>query len=308
MNPIDSNDPNELIFLESEIKNFGDIYTHIKPSSGEISKLDGIDIYGEVIPFNGISGGDHIIFVNFNKRYDMDLRIEEALQSNRPEVAKKLEAAKHRAGILIADVAGHQITDSALAAMLHQAFLIGVLYELNQFGEITPQLFENLNTRFFNSSSVSKFITLIYGEISDKGKFRFLNAGHPTPYVFSKQFNKMVKICFKRVVNLQPIGTLPSKDDIDVKRNFSYLGFKKRYTTNEINLMGSGDILILYTDGLSEHSIDMKSYYFPTRLQKILQKVKEKNAREIFYAIKDDMLKFALPSDDISYVIIKRVD
>ena len=31
------------------------------------------------------------------------------------------------------------------------------------------------------------------------------------------------------------------------------LGVKEKYTVNEINLMGRGDILILYTDGLSDH-------------------------------------------------------
>ena len=51
-----------------------------------------------------------------------------------------------------------------LAAMLHQAFLLGSIYELDMFGNITKRLFENLNTRFHNSSSLSKFVTMIYGD------------------------------------------------------------------------------------------------------------------------------------------------
>ena len=58
------------------------------------------------------------------------------------------------------------MTDALLAAMLHQAFLVGALYELDMNGQITRHLFENLNTRFYQSSGAHKFMSLIYGEIS----------------------------------------------------------------------------------------------------------------------------------------------
>ena len=77
----------------------------------------------------------------------------------------------------MADVSGHQITDALLAAMLHQAFLLGALYEMDYYGNITAKLFENLNTRFYNSSSLSKFITMIYGEISQEGTFSVFVGG-----------------------------------------------------------------------------------------------------------------------------------
>ena len=308
MNDNNTCDIRKINFFEREFENLQEITTHLKPLSGEIPELKGIDIYGGVMPLNGVSGGDHIVFVDFNKRYDIDSRIADAKNNKQFDVAKKLESNKTRAGILIADVSGHKITDAVLAAMLHQAFLIGVLYELKQNGQITSDLFENINTRFFNSSSLKKYISIIYGEISEKGNFRFLNAGHPHPYIFSGKFNKLVRIYFQRVVNVQPIGTLPSKDDIDAKRNFSHLGLKRRYTTNEINLMGKGDILLLYTDGLSEHNKNMESFYFPNKLEELLKGIKKYSAKEIYYKIKEDLLKFADPSDDISIVVIKKVN
>src|SRR3989442_12596770 len=70
--------------------------------------------------------------------------------------------------------------------MLHQALLLGSLYELDTFGHITRRLFENLNTRFYQSSSLHKFVTMIYGEISEDSTFRFLSAAHPPPVVFSR--------------------------------------------------------------------------------------------------------------------------
>jgi len=214
-------------YLATELKNFQAIAEQVKPNSGEIPKLKNIDIYGDVLPYNGLVGGDHIVYVDFNKRYDLEHRINEALAGNRPDIARKLTLNKHRAGILLADVSGHNITDALLSAMLHQAFLTGVQYELKCNGEVTPDLFEILNTRFFNSSSFSKFITMIYGEIHEDGTFKFINAGHPPPLVFSNEFDRLVDISFERVLHFPPMGTLPSSEDIDYRRYFTRLGYKK---------------------------------------------------------------------------------
>lgn len=299
------NDPTD--YLRDELKNFKDITRYIKPLSGEIPEVPGIEIYGEIIPYNGIVGGDHIIYVDFKKRFDLDQRIQEAKKINRVDIAEKMELNKQRAGVLLADVSGHNLTDSILSAMLHQAFLTGVHYELSHNGEITPELFEILNNRFFQSSSVTKFITLIYGEIWSSGKFSFINAGHPAPIVFSFKFDKLIDICYDRVLHFPPIGTLPSRDDIDLRRHFSRLGYKKKYSVHEINLMGNGDILLLYTDGLTDHHQDEKNYYYPKFLGETLKRVKHASAQEIYFHLKEDLLNFSKPTDDIGIVVIKKI-
>jgi serine phosphatase RsbU (regulator of sigma subunit) len=297
----------DIDYLRDELNNFQDIARYIKPSPGEIPEINGIDIYGEVIPLNGIVGGDHIIYIDFNKRYDLDQRIREAQKNNRPDIVDQLQFNKRRAGVLAADVSGHNITDALPGAMLHQAFLTGVQYELKHYGEVTAGLFEILNTRFFNSSSIKKFITLIYGEIWDDGCFRFVNAGHPPPVVFSNKFDKLIKVCNEQIVNFPPIGTLPSSNDIDSGRLFSRLGYKKKYSINKISLMGSGDILLLYTDGFSEHSDDEGVFYFPDRVEETLKRIKNHSARDIYFQMKNDFLAFTKPADDITFVVIKKV-
>lgn len=297
-----------LDFFKSELVNFEGITTHLKPSSGEIPDVNGIDIYGEAIPCNGVAGGDHIIYLDFNSRYDLDLRIAEAKKANLSGVVKKLKLNKRRGGILLADAAGHNITDALLVAMLHQAFLTGVQYELTVNGEVTPDLFEILNTRFFNSSSLSKFITLIYGEISDTGKFRFISAGHPLPVVFSNRYDRLSQFRCRQKYRCPPIGTLPSKEDIDSNRNVSRLGYKKKYLVGQIDLEVKGDILLLYSDGLSEHnSDDVETLYFPHRLENTLRRIKNGSAKEIYFTLKEDLLNFAPPEDDMSFVVIKKI-
>jgi serine phosphatase RsbU (regulator of sigma subunit) len=259
-----------------------------------------------MIPLNGTVGGDHIIYVDFKKRFDLQARIREAAAEGRTEVVKHLEQCRRKAGIAIMDVAGHHATDGLLAAMLHQAFLLGAIYELDMFGNITKRLFENLNTRFHHSSSLNKFVTMIYGEISEDTTFRFLSAAHPPPVVFSNQHDRFMEVSADFCTSFPPIGTLASPDDIDRNTTTqSVLGFKDRYQLNEWKLMGNGDILLLYTDGLLEHS-NGDSAYFPAVLEQKVREVKHQSAREIFDAIKVHLLAFGERTDDISFVIIKR--
>jgi serine phosphatase RsbU (regulator of sigma subunit) len=294
-----------LELLQSELTNFQEIAKHIVPMPGEVPTLEGIDVYGGTIPLNGTVGGDHIIYVDFKKRFDLQARIREAAAEGRSEIVRNLEHCRHKAGIAILDVAGHHATDGLLAAMLHQAFLLGSIYELDMFGNITKRLFENLNTRFHNSSSLNKFVTMIYGEIAEDTTFRFLSAAHPPPVVFSNQNDRFMEVSADFCTSFPPIGTLPSQDVIDRNATHSILGFKERYQLNEWKLMGNGDILLLYTDGLLEHS-NGNSAYFPAHLEQKVREVKHQSAREIFDAIKAHLLAFGERTDDISYVIIKR--
>jgi serine phosphatase RsbU (regulator of sigma subunit) len=294
-----------LALLTGELNNFQDIARYIMPLPGEIPALADIDVYGDTIPLNGVVGGDHIIYVDFKKRYDLRARIQQAAAAGRPEVVANLERCKSKAGIVLLDVSGHLATDALIAAMLHQAFLLGSLYELDIFGHITRRLFENLNMRFYHSSSRQKFVTMIYGEIGEDATFRFLSAAHPPPVVFSNRHDRFMEVSQDLCTSFPPIGTLPSNDVIDRAATDSPLGFKDRYRLNEWTLMGAGDILLLYTDGLSEHSRE-NEMYFPQRLEETVRSVKHQGAKQIFEAIKLDVLDFAAPSDDISVVVIKR--
>jgi len=290
----------------AEMKNFEQIARRLVPSPGEIPDLPGIDIYGEVRPLKGAVGGDHIIYVDFNKRYDLAARIRDARKNGREEIIPHLEKNRHRAGILLADVSGHRFTDAMLAAMLHQAFLLGVLYELDYSGNVTPRLIENINSRFYQSSSVGKYLTLIYGEISDSGAFQFISAAHPNPVVFSHEYDRIIDIAEDQLLTYPPIGTMTSREDVDARGSQSMLGAKENYRTNKISLMGHSDIMLLFSDGFAEHEDAEQQTYFQTRLEDKLRQVKMLSARDIFNALLTDMLAFAPPQDDISLIVIKK--
>jgi len=79
----------------------------------------------------------------------------------------------------------------------------------------------------------------------------------------------------------------------------SPLGFKDRYTLNDWSLMGAGDIL---TDGLTEHRHGEQDY-FPNHVEQTVQRVKDRSARAIYEAVREDLVAFGEPADDISLVV-----
>ena len=289
--------------LAEELQNFQQLALAFKPSSGSIPRLSGVDIHGTSLPLRDRIGGDHLIYLDFNKRYDLTRRIEEAESDGRDDVAARLRECRQRAGILLADVAGHRVTDALIAAMLHQAFLLGAYYELDRFGEITTKLFEHINQRFYRTTQVNKYLTMIYGEVSEEGRFRFLSAGHPPPMVFSREFGHFVDISTHRLVSFPPVGMFPSKTQIDEHVAASAVGYKRSYTVNEIDLLAAGDVLLLFTDGLSEHA---GGQYFPESVARLLSRSRGQTAEQICAALKSDVLASGAPEDDISFVVVRK--
>jgi serine phosphatase RsbU (regulator of sigma subunit) len=303
---MDSDRSNLVRQLTGELENFEEIAKYLIPQPGDLPRLRGIDIHGGTIPLNGLVGGDHIIYVDFKQRFDLGARIQHGIEDGRLDLVENLKRCHTMAGIAVLDVSGHLITDAFIAAMLHQAFLLGAIYELDMFGQVTRRLFENLNTRLYNSSSAHKFVSLIYGEISEDAGFRFLSAAHPFPVVFSQQHDRFMDVSQDVCLSSAPLGMMPSLEVTDRHRTESVLGFKARYEMNEWVLMGEGDILLLHTDGLTEHN-HAGDDYFPGRLEQTLRAVKYLPAAEIYEAITADVRAFSEPSDDISLVVVKRI-
>ena len=289
--------------LADEIENFREIAAQLKPSSGDVPQIPGIDIAGFSIPFGQVVGGDHLVWIDFNRRYDLTKRADRARRKGREEAAAKLETMKHRAGILLVDVSGHRTTDALIAAMLHQAFLVGVYYELDRNGEITTRLFENINARFYRTTSVNKYFTMIYGEISEEGRFRFISAGHHPPMIFSREYGTFVEISADRLTSFPPVGLLPPTHDPEKPFEEPTLKSKEHYSVNEISLLSCGDVLLLLTDGLSDHG---EGAFFPGSVEKLLKENASSSAEEICARLKQAVLDHAPPTDDISAVIIRR--
>lgn len=291
--------------LTTELENFHELASSLLPTPGDVPAVDGVDIFGGTLPLSGSLGGDLIVYIDFKRLFDIDARIDQAIQQGRLDLVGHLEACRRKAGIAMVDVSGHRITDAFLAATLHQEILLGAIYELDMSGRVTRRLFENLNTRFYQSWAENRFASLLYGEIWDDGRFQFLSAALPPPLVFSREHDRFMEVGEDRCASSPPLGLIPSRHVTDWNKTSSVMGFKDDYTLNEWVLMGRGDILLLQTDGLTEHRRHGDPYC-PRHLEHQLRKVADRSAREIFDAVTDDLCVFTKCRDDVSLVVIKR--
>jgi serine phosphatase RsbU (regulator of sigma subunit) len=177
-----------------------------------------------------------------------------------------------------------------------------MLSELDRVGTITPRLFEQLNLRLAQSAtarnalgrsmdaSSREIATLLYGEIRSNGTFRFVDFGHPPPLVFSAKYKRFMEIGRRRMVQFLPLGLEVPEDHPDRNKYISVKPRKRRMKASDmalITLMGRGDILFLYTDGVYDGSgVPEKR-----RIEAIIGEHKQQSAKDICNAILDYAVK-----------------
>jgi len=185
-------------------------------------------------------------------------------------------------GIAIADVSGKGTSAALLMANL-QATLRGQ-------ASINPSVRDTVskvNLMISRSVEAGKFITLFYGILDSKNKtFTFTNAGHNHPILLNRDGN---------IQTLEKGGTI--------------LGIfgDTLYEEGTVQLK-PGDLLILYTDGITEAMNEKEELYKEERVIKMLQTNKDISAEKLSRKIVEDVLSFQgnLPQgDDITLVLIK---
>ncbi len=192
---------------------------------------------------------------------------------------------KERIGIALGDAASKGVAAAAEAMYISGALRMASNFEI----KISP-LMKRMNKLVNKIFEDDKFASLFYGELSTdrKGLFLYANAGHNPPIFYNSQKNK--------IEMLQPTGPVlgPAPE--------------ASYFLESINFH-LNDILVIYSDGVVEASNDKEVFYEENRLVNLIKKVKDKNPKEIVYAILDDVIKFAkngVYQDDKTLVVIKR--
>ncbi len=63
----------------AELDNFVETFKLLRPKT-TATRIGGVEIFGDSVFLNGAVGGDHLILVDFEKRYDLENRIQVAEQ------------------------------------------------------------------------------------------------------------------------------------------------------------------------------------------------------------------------------------
>ena len=186
-------------------------------------------------------------------------------------------------GIAIADVSGKGVSASLLMASLRAN-----LHAEVHAGYDLGAMFVKLNNFVHLSSATNQFITFFFCELNkETGQLHYVNAGHNPPFVIKKTgevgYLDSCGLC---------LGMLPSVT-YDLK-------------TVAID---PGDILLLYTDGITESRNKVNEEFGVDRLTAIIRKhgkVSAFNLAQTILKELDDFTAKADPADDRTLVVVKR--
>lgn len=195
------------------------------------------------------------------------------------------EDSEDRLGVVIADAAS-----KGLAAAAQALYVSGALHMGFGFHTKMSTLISKINNLLNHVFKESNFVTLFYCELSNdkNGLCIFTNAGHNNPILYRQETNTFEIL----ETTGQILGPFPNE----------------RYKT-ESTLINPGNILLLYTDGVTEARNEFGEMFGEEPLKEILRNNHSLSPKEISQLILDQLFLFEKPNphtDDKTLVIIKR--
>lgn len=198
-----------------------------------------------------------------------------------------VQLGKNRMSIIIGDVSGKGIP----AAL----YMVKALTSLREgfFNEENPViLFERLNNTLVKESTLGMFVTVLMIDLKLNGnEAKMLNCGH-MPGIKYNALNKNTEIL--KSSRCPPLGVV----------------LDAHFSVNDI-LFENGDIILLYTDGITEAENVKGEYFGIERLLSIIKKEYNKGSCEITQKILSSVKRFSQPNkinDDLTIVVIKKTE
>ena len=192
-------------------------------------------------------------------------------------------------GLAIADVSGKGMQ----AALLMATLRAGLHSEVTRKADL-PSMAEALNSLLYASSTDGKFATFFYAQLHpEKDQITSVNAGHNYPLVIRSEGG-----CDELEKGGVMLGMFPN----DVLAQISEY-------EQETTQLGSGDIVLFYTDGVTETVNLDGELYGEERLEEVATRVKRENVNQICQAIYDDVIAFqgeAQQFDDLTMMVLKK--
>jgi serine phosphatase RsbU (regulator of sigma subunit) len=194
-----------------------------------------------------------------------------------------IELEGGRLAVVVGDVAG-----KGMPAALLMALLQGSLRTLLSAGLRGPDLVAKLNGHLYANIPSNRLVTLFYGELDHgSGELSYVNAGHNPPVV------------------VRAGGGLER-----LAGNALALGIVAQTTFESARtVIGAGDRLLLYTDGITEAFNEREEEYGEERLCAFLDGRREASPRQLMDTMVDDVLGFCgpvKPRDDMTLLVLDR--
>jgi sigma-B regulation protein RsbU (phosphoserine phosphatase) len=188
-----------------------------------------------------------------------------------------------RVGLVVGDVSGKGMPAALMVSTLHSG--LRLLHDQTGFG---PAMLERLNRHVVESSAANKFITLLLTELDpETGALQYMNAGH-NPGILLRRDGSAEELSPGGV----PLGLLPGA----------------RFRSGVVALE-PGDLVCLYTDGITEAAAPDDEEFGMERLIGVLRAERDRPLEQVTEAIIHAVGDFTqgLPQgDDQTLVLLRR--
>ena len=204
-----------------------------------------------------------------------------------------IQVGDQRIGIALADVSGKGVAAALIMSVVQASLRI-----IASDGDISlPRLAARMNEFLYRTTPGNKYATFFYAQVDgDRRLLRYVNAGHNPPYLVRARLNAT--------------GT-PDQDAQleELTTGGAVVGMLPGMSYEEATVdLCSGDVLLAYTDGVTEAHDPDHVEFGEERLKSLLSGVAHLSAEDIRARISEELkgwIKDAEQYDDLTFVVMK---
>jgi len=190
-------------------------------------------------------------------------------------------------GLAIADVSGHGFSSSLLMSSLQTA-----LHTLSSDSDSVDDVIRRINKYFLHNVNLTTFLTLFVAQYNpERRRLTYANAGHNPPLLYHRNGTETATW-------LSPTGAA--------------VGLMEDYNLGAgLLMLEPQDILLFYTDGVTEMRNPAGEFFGPARLEALVRVNADLSAQELVSALRtglDEFLGGAPLADDLTMVAIKALE
>jgi phosphoserine phosphatase RsbU/P len=195
----------------------------------------------------------------------------------------RIQLSGDRTVFVIADVSGKGVSAAILTSLVQ-----GILFiEISRLENLTEAI-GNVNRFLVQRSNLGKFVSLFIAVLDPDGKLSYVNAGHNPPFLI-----------------------LQSGDSTELVAKGMVLGVVEQAAFEERTVeLHSGDVICLYTDGVTEAHSPQRELFGENRLRETLIRHRNLDAENILENVLQTVTDHTadLPrSDDLTLLIVKYI-
>ncbi len=197
-----------------------------------------------------------------------------------------IDVGDHRIGIALADVSGKGIAAALIMSVVQASLRI-----ISSEGNVSlPRVVEKMNRFLLRSTAANSYATFFYAQIDESTRqLRYVNAGHNPPYL------------------LRPAAQESSMHELSTGGAVIGLFPHMSYSEATVDLQ-SGDLLVAFTDGVTEALNATDEEFGEQRLKDLLWEVVHLPVHDIASRIAEELrnwIRDAAQYDDLTFIIMK---